>query len=283
MVTDGIGFADGPCSDDQGNFYFSDLKANAIYRIGLDGTKTKVVDEPGSGLKVTPGRIYACQGSKKRLVQIDWTAPGGNSAPAQPTVTALAENVDPNDLAISKDGIIYFTETGKHQVTMVDPKTKTVKAADTGIAGPNGIAFSPDGGTLAVSDYNGEFVWAFAVQADGSLTAKAPYMTMRRPIDPKGDFQFNNPPPYKSAAGGDGMCTDTDGRYYVATALGVQIFDPIGRLCGVLPKPQSDRPLTNCVLAGPNHEYLYVTNGDKVFRRRVKASGTVLHLAQAGG
>ncbi|HEY2343974.1 MAG TPA: alpha/beta hydrolase-fold protein, partial [Chthoniobacteraceae bacterium] len=77
MVTDGIGFADGPCSDDQGNFYFSDLKANAIYRIGLDGTKTKIVDEPGSGLKVTPGRIYACQGSKKRLVQIDWTAPGG--------------------------------------------------------------------------------------------------------------------------------------------------------------------------------------------------------------
>ena len=110
------------------------------------------------------------------------------------------------------------------------------------------------------------------MQADGSLTAKAPYMTMRLPIDPKGEFKAKSPPPYKPASGGDGMCTDTDGRYYVASALGVQIFDPTGRLCGILPKPQPDKPLTNCTLAGQNREYLYVTNGDKVFRRKLKAA-----------
>ena len=35
------------------------------------------------------------------------------------------------------------------------------------------------------------------------------------------------------------MTSDTLGRYYVTTALGVQVFDPTGRLCGVLDKPLS--------------------------------------------
>ena len=61
----------------------------------------------------------------------------------------------------------------------------------------------------------------------------------------------------------------------VATALGVQVFDPTGRLCGVLPKPQPDKPLTSCGLSGPNREYLFVTNGDKIYRRKVQAMGTV--------
>ena len=53
--------------------------------------------------------------------------------------------------------------------------------------------------------------------------------------------------------------------------VGVQIFDPTGRLCGVLPAPQPAKPLTSCALAGQNLEYLYVTNGDKIFRRKVQA------------
>jgi sugar lactone lactonase YvrE/enterochelin esterase-like enzyme len=275
LVTDGIGFADGPCTDAEGNLLFSDLKANAIYKIALDGTKTKIADEPGSGLKWGPdGRLYACQGSKKRLVALDFKE-------MPPAVEVIAEGVNPNDLAVSHRGHIYFTETGKHQVTFVDAKTHEMHAADVGITAPNGIVLSPDQGTLAVSDYSGGNVWIFRIEPDGSLSAKEPYMTMRLPIDPKGEFNFNEPPPYKKAAGGDGMASDTLGRYYVATALGVQVFDPTGRLCGVLPKPQPDKPLTSCMLAGPQREYLYVTNGDKIFRRKVQATGTIFFLPPA--
>jgi sugar lactone lactonase YvrE len=64
------------------------------------------------------------------------------------------------------------------------------------------------------------------------------------------------------------MCTDTTGRFFVTSALGVQVFDPTGRECGLLPKPQANQPLTSCAMAG---EYLYVTNGDKIFRRKVQA------------
>ncbi len=65
LVAEGIGFADGPCSDAEGNFYYSDMKGNAVFKIALDGTKTTVIEEPASGLKFGPdGRLYACQGGK---------------------------------------------------------------------------------------------------------------------------------------------------------------------------------------------------------------------------
>ena len=92
----------------------------------------------------------------------------------------------------------------------MDAKTKEKRVADTGIAAPNGITLSPDQGTLAVSDYRGANVWTFRMNADGTLDAKAPYMTMRLPIDPKGEFKQAEPPPYNPASGGDGMTSDDD-------------------------------------------------------------------------
>ena len=261
VVAEGLGFADGPCADAAGNFYFSDMKAPAIFKIAPDGTRTKLADEPASGLKLGPdGRLYACQGGKKRLIAIK--VPGG-------TIEVIAEDVQPNDLVVTRRGAIYFTETGKKEVVKVNAGRNSKVTVDTGIAAPNGIALSPDEDTLAVSEYGGEFVWTFRVNPDGSLDAKTPYMTMRRPIDPAGEFKFNEPPPYKKAANGDGMTADSIGRWYVTSALGVQVFDPTGRLCGVLPKPQPDKPLTSCTLV---RDFLHVTNGDKIFRRRVQAS-----------
>ncbi len=266
-VAQDLGFADGPCTDAAGNFYYSDMKAPSVVKVALDGTKTVLIDELASGLKFGPdGRLYACQGAKKRLIAINL---------ATKEIEEIATDVQPNDLAVTHRGHIYFTETGKKQVTFVDSKTKEKRVADTGITAPNGITLSPDQGTLAVSDYRGANVWTFRIKEDGSLDAKAPYMTMRLPVDPKGEFKFNSPPPYLAASGGDGMCSDQAGRYYVATTLGVQIFDPTGRICGVLPKPVLDKPLTSCGLAGPDRAYLYVTNGDRIFRRKVQATGNV--------
>src|SRR5262245_43490604 len=72
VVAEGLGFADGSTTDAAGNFYFSDMKAPAIFRVAADGTKSQLVAEPASGLKFGPdGRLYACQGSKKRVVAID--------------------------------------------------------------------------------------------------------------------------------------------------------------------------------------------------------------------
>jgi enterochelin esterase family protein len=268
VVAEGLGFADGPTTDAAGNFYFSDMKAPAIFRVAADGTKTQLVPEPASGLEFGPdGRLYACQGSKKRVVAID-VREGGAGA-----IEVLAENVQPNDLVVTRTGQLYFTETGKKQVTRIDLATKAVSAADIGITAPNGIALSPDQGTLAVGDYRGGNAWTFRIERDGSLAAKAPIMTLRRPVDAAGEFKFNEPPPLKAESGGDGMCTDEIGRYFITSALGVQVFDPTGRECGLLPKPQTSKPLTSCAIAGEGRSYLYVTNGDKIFRRKIQIAG----------
>ena len=81
------------------------------------------------------------------------------------------------------------------------------------------------------------------------------------------DFKPHESPPYKKAAHGDGMTSDMLGRYYVTSDLGVQIFDPTGRPCGVLPKVDKDQPLTTCMLAGPGHSTLYIAHGTKIYRR----------------
>ena len=72
------------------------------------------------------------------------------------------------------------------------------------------------------------------------------------------------------------MTTDKVGRYYVTSAVGVQVFDTTGRLCGVLPKPQP-KGLVNAAFAGPDRSYLYVANGDRIYRRKTTSEAMVPH------
>jgi sugar lactone lactonase YvrE len=65
------------------------------------------------------------------------------------------------------------------------------------------------------------------------------------------------------------MAVDRAGRFYVTSAVGVQVFDPTGRPCGVLPKVAGDQPLTTCVLGGPDHSVLYVAHGTAIYSRRL--------------
>ena len=157
---------------------------------------------------------------------------------------------------------MFITDHTKKRVTVVDPKTGQAKAADDGITAPNGIGLSPDGTTLYVSDYGGMNVYAFKVSADGTLSEKKALMTMKAP---------ENKP---TVAGGDGMAVDAEGRCYVTTALGLQVFDAGGKLLGVVPKP-GNGPLVSAGFGGKDLDQLYVACGDKLYRRKVKAKGAV--------
>lgn len=262
VAAENLGFSDAPCADAEGNFYFCDMRAPAIYRVDAkDGSKTIIAKESLSGMDFGPeGMIYGCTGREKRVVSID---------PKTGQVTEIATGVTPNDLAVTDDGYLFITETKAQQVTLIDIKTGEVTVVDTGITKPNGIVLSNDGGTLAVSDHGGKFTWTFRVNPGGTLDSKMPTMPMRLPIDPKGEFNFNEEPPYLDAARGDGSAVDSKGRYYVTSALGVQIFDPTGRPCGVLPTPDPSKPLTSCTLAGSDHSTLYVTNGSTIYSRKL--------------
>jgi enterochelin esterase family protein len=112
-----------------------------------------------------------------------------------------------------------------------------------------------------VSEYSGTNVWAYRVEADGGLAHGDRYMTLRTPVG-------------KAESAGDGMTTDAAGRYYVTSAVGIQMFDPTGRLSGVIAKPQN-KGLVSVAFAGANLEYLYACCSDKIYRRKTKARGVL--------
>lgn len=262
LVAEDLGFADALCADAAGNLYYCDMRAPAVVRISAaDGSQKTIAEQSVSGLEFGPnGLLYACQGSQQRVISLH---------PETGEVQVVAENVRPNDLAVTRSGNLYFTQTPTSQVMRVNLASGELSVAHEGISRPNGIALSNDGGTLAVSDYGGESTWTFRVNADGTLDAAMPSMPMRLTIDPEGEFSMRQAPPYRSASRGDGMAVDALGRYYVTSDAGVQVFDPTGRPCGVLPKVDQDQPLTTCMLAGADGNTLYIAHGKKIYRRQL--------------
>jgi enterochelin esterase family protein len=261
-IAEGFRFTDAACADAEGNFYFCDLgKGTGLGKITPDGQVSTFIEGAPkcSGLKFGPdGRLYACtQAPKKQVIAI--TVPEGK-------VSVLADNVQPNDLVVSRHGYVYFTETGQGQVTITDAKG-SVRVGATGINAPNGITLSPDQGTLVVSEYRGTNVWAFRVKPDGSLDAGSRYMTLRTPV--------GNPD-----SGGDGSTIDAQGHYYVTSHVGIQMFDSTGRMGGVIDKP-SNQGCVSVAFAGPGHAYLYACASDKIFRRKMKAKGVLFFQPRA--
>ncbi|MGH7129648.1 MAG: SMP-30/gluconolactonase/LRE family protein, partial [Planctomycetaceae bacterium] len=160
-------------------------------------------------------------------------------------------------------GGIYFTDPPNRQVWHVDPHGKKQVVAK-GFR-PNGIILWPDEGTLVVTDSEQPHLWAFRVETDGTLSYGEKWY---------GPLVV---PPGRNAPGSDGMTVDTDGRLYVATHAGLQIFDTQGRPSGVIAKPQ-EAFLSNVAFGGPGFQYLYVTCTDKVYRRKVKPTGAPYFL-----
>src|SRR2546421_89531 len=166
-VAEGFTWAEGPVWFD-GAVIFSDVPQNIAYRWRPGPTKgegflnptglltpTPGFREPGSnGLaRDAQGRLLLAQHGERRIARYE----GGK-------FTALADRFEgkrfnsPNDLAVKKNGDIYFTdppygldgmdqsplkELAFHGVYRVTPDGKVMLLAKD-IAFPNGIAFSPD-------------------------------------------------------------------------------------------------------------------------------------------
>ncbi len=264
LVMDGLGFTDAACSDAEGNFYFSDLGHAKLYKVGADG-KPSVWFEGNpkiSGMKFGPdGRLYcASQGTlggardeKKALVAIE---------PDTKKVAVIATDVTPNDLVVSKTGWIYFTDTGAGQVIMCPTQTYGMprpRVAAGGINKPNGIGLSPDGKFLIVSELGGTNAWSFMVNPDGTISAGERYMELRAPVN-------------RADSGGDGLAIDQEGRAFITSYVGIQMFDATGRLGGVIAKP-SEKGCVSIAFAGPERSWLYACASDKVFRRKMLTKG----------
>lgn len=261
VVSEGHGLTDGLCADAEGNVYFSDVKnGTAIYRVDRRGGEATEFIQDAAGISGmqwgADGKLYACVARGRIVVSFD----------REGEMILLGDEVRPNDLVVTHDGNIYFTMTPTSEIRRIDPEGKMTIVSQGKVTKPNGITLSPDQGTLAVSDHGGTHVWAFRIREDGSLDAGEAYMRMRTPVsDPE-------------EAKGDGMATDFHGRYYVTTAMGLQMFDPTGRMGGVIAKPQAGNLVSAC-FGGEDHAWLYVACGGEVFRRKTHTRGALFFEA----
>lgn len=196
------------------------------------------------------GRLYAGATRTKQIVAYD----------ASGSARVVAEDVAVNDLAVNEKGDLYFTDSAAKKVWFI-PKGGKPRMVDEGIEYPNGVLFSPDQTLLYVSDYAAQLSWVFQIRPDGSLAHKQRYF-------------YVHMPDAATRSGADGMAVDADGRVYIASSMGVQVFDQIGKCHAIIPAPLRTS-LSNVEFGGPNFDELYITNGDKVFKRQTKVKGVL--------
>jgi gluconolactonase len=251
VVSEGHKFTEGPAVNARGEVFFTDIPNNRIHKIGLDGKVTLFAENTNgaNGLMFGPdGKLYACANGAKQIVRYD----------AEGKAETFIEDAPCNDLVILADGSGYFTDPGNKKVWRFTADGKK-SLADEGIEQPNGIIVSPDQTLLTVADTRGRFTYSFQIQPDGSLAYKQPYGYLHVPDE-------------THQSGADGMAVDTEGRLYVTTRVGLQVLDQPGRVHLIVRKPGPGW-LSNAVFGGPELDTLYVTCGEKVYRRKVKAKG----------
>lgn len=254
LVSQGHRATDGPAVNAAGDMFFSEPAQNRIHRAAIDGKVAVFAENTNgaNGMMFGPdGRLYTGLTRSKQLVAYDGDG----------KMEVLADDVTINDLAVNAKGDIYFTDSPARRVWFV-PKGGKPRIVDEGIEYPNGVVFSPDQTLLYVSDYAAQLSWTFQIQPDGSLAHKQKYF-------------YVHMPDAATRSSADGMAVDTEGRVYIATALGVQVFDQIGKCHAIIPAPQPRASLSNVEFGGPNMDEMFVTNGDKVFKRKVKVKGLV--------
>ena len=254
LVSSGHRATDGPATNANGEVFFTDTPNSRIHKVGADGRVTLFAENTnrGNGTMFGPdGRLYVGATASRQIVAYD----------ASGKFEVLAEDVSTNDLAVNVKGDLYFTDSPGKKVWFL-PKGGKPRVVDEGIELPNGVLFSPDQTLLYVSDYIGQLSWVFQIQPDGSLSHKQRYF-------------YAHMPDAATRSSADGMAVDADGRVYIATSLGVQVFDQIGKCHAIIPAPQPGMALSNVEFGGPAMDDMYVTNGDKVFKRKTKVKGVL--------
>ena len=277
------------------NMYFdqnwnADPNKSSIVAMEADGTYKNIMEGKMQANGLYPyknGNLVVCDMIGHRVVEMTTS---GN------VVEVIADSFDgkpidgPNDIITDSKGGIYFTdpqftmEAEKFQpgraVYYVSPDKKITRLVEPNeFAMPNGILLSPNGKTLFINNcYDDEswypvnsakenFVWAYDVNDDGTISNGHKFAELRLPgnvLDRKG-----------KSSSADGMAIDTEGNIYVATYLGVQIFDPKGSFIGIINLPSFPVSLG---FGDEDMKTLYIVSYDKVFKIRTNQIGYVNYL-----
>jgi sugar lactone lactonase YvrE len=234
---------EGPACDAKGNIYAVNFaEQGTIGRVTPDGKGEVFVrlegKSVGNGIRFDKeGLMYVADYVGHNVLRID---------PATKKITVYGHNAEmnqPNDLARAADGTLFASDPnwGKNtgQLWRISTKGEVTRIAKD-LGSTNGVDVSPDGKTLYVNESVQRGVWAFPINADGTLGE-------RKLVKQFEDHGF------------DGMRCDVDGNLYI-TRYGkgtVVKLSPQGEVLkevDVLGKQPS-----NLCFGGPDGRTVYVT------------------------
>ena len=250
LVTDRPVHGAGVAANANGEVLFEDTNENRIYKAALDGTVTPFASHTNlvRAMSFGPdGQLYA---AAPRSHEID-----AYDASGKPHV--VARGVSAIDLAMNVKGDLYFTDGSGHVWLL--PKGGKPRMVDEGIQAPVGVLLSPEQTLLYVSDLMSQRSWAFQIRPDGSLAHKQRYFYVHMP----------DAEPESEAAG---MAVDTLGSVYLGTALGVQVFDQIGKCHAIISSPVR-APVRNVTFGGADLHDMYIVTDHRLYKRKTKVTG----------
>ena len=256
-VASNLKFTEGPVWSRDGYLLFSDIPADlilklvpgagapAIFRDNSGGANGNVFDEKG--------RLYTCEEHARRVTRTD----------KKGIVEVLAERFEgkrlnsPNDIVVSRSGHVYFTDPafGKAQETReldfygvyhLTPKGE-LKVIAKPKGRPNGIALSPSGRILYVTNSDERNVRAYDVEHNGEVSNERVIVSGIEGIP-------------------DGIRVDEKGNLYVA-AKDVIVYSPEGKQIATIPVAEN---ASNCAFGDADMQTLYITARTSVFRVRLE-------------
>ena len=254
LVGEHYKFTEGTAVNAKGEAFFQDIPNSKTYAIDLAGklSEMSLNAKRASGTAFGPdGRRYVVAGATNQVIAYDAS---GNE-------TIIADSISGNDIVLANNGNIYVTSPDgidkPSKIYLIRPG-KEKEIVDLGLKFANGLTLSPDQTQLYITESASHWVWIYLIQPDGKLTFKQRYGWLHTR-----DTDEN--------AWSDGLRCDTAGRVFVATKMGIQVMDQVGRVNAIIPIP-AGQP-SNVCFGGPQFDILYVTAGDKVYRRKFRTRG----------
>jgi sugar lactone lactonase YvrE len=247
VLLEGFGMGESPRWH-EGRLWFSNWGTNEIVTVDLDGN-SEVVAAGGGGsgwavdwlpdgrMLVTGSELQrvAPDGSRVRHVDLSGLSPyGWSEITVDGRGNAYVNSLN-FDFADFTEVLASSRATGKIALVTADGTAREV--AD-GLAFPNGMAVTPDNGTLIVAESFAERLTAFDIGSDGSLSNRRVWADVT----------------------GDGICVDAEGAVW-CSAVGAEGGNVVLRVRQggeVLDRIEVDRPCYACMLGGEDGRTLFM-------------------------
>lgn len=275
----GYMFTEGPLWHPDGYLLFSDMPGDVRRRWDPDAGVTEVANPSNKSNGMTwdnDGRLIVCEHVTSSVVRMD---PDGTGTGREVLATHLGDKElnSPNDVIVTSDGTIYFTDPtygrmpgfGIEREQDLDIQGVYRIAAGGGdpqlvaddFVQPNGLCLTADEQLLYVNDTDRAHIRLFDVQSDGTI---ANGRVFAEGIG-TGDLATGELV--------DGMKLDEHGNVWVTGPKGVWVYAPDGTHLGVVEVPEN---VGNINWGGPDWNWLFVPASTSMYRVQCKVSGNRL-------